>query len=140
MDQIREIFTYIDKDGSNLISKDEARELFERLENSNISESEYDALLAEIDKDNDGTVSFTEFIPLGKLLLENGITSEALKARSETRTLQESSSYTSDQLAQIRSIFDIVDTDGSGAIDIDELAAAMRQLGNRFLKYIIDFF
>jgi Ca2+-binding EF-hand superfamily protein len=62
-----------------------------------------------------------------------------LKSRSETNTFQESSSYTAEQLAQIRSIFDIVDTDGSGAIDIDELAAAMRQLGYqlRFFQLFI---
>jgi Ca2+-binding EF-hand superfamily protein len=69
MTEIREIFAYIDKDSSGIISKDEARELFEKLENANISESEYDALLAEIDKDNDGTVSFTEFIPLGNFCI-----------------------------------------------------------------------
>ncbi len=140
MNSIREIFNFVDSDGSGKVSKEEANFLFEKLQ---VSADETNAIWNEMDKDHSGSIEFEEFVILGKLLLDNGVTAaELLREAPEKPKLEEF--YTSEQLAQIRTIFgisftysytysqDMVDTDGSGAIDIDELAAAMRQFGKAF--------
>jgi calmodulin len=113
IEQIKEIFEFIDADGSGVISREEAKPLFDRL---HIGEDEIAGILEEMDKDNDGTIDLKEFMVLGKLLLDNGITAAELKKPIDDHKLEEKHLYTAEQLAQIRTIFDIVDTDGSGAI------------------------
>ena len=54
-------FNHFDKDRSGTISKDELREGLREGMAGNVPESEIEAILAEVDKDGDGTIDFKEF-------------------------------------------------------------------------------
>lgn len=54
-------FNHFDKDRSGTISKEELREGLRDGIAGTVPESEIEAILAEVDKDGDGTIDFQEF-------------------------------------------------------------------------------
>ena len=63
IDEYREIFNIFDETGDGTISNDEIGKVMEGL-GERLEPEEIDALIAEIDYDNDGEVDFDEFVCL----------------------------------------------------------------------------
>jgi len=87
-----------------------------------------------IDKDKSGSLNFEEFMILyDKLMTDPDIPEEMKKgakaSEREKLSKEDLPQLTEEQLAEYQQAFDIFDTDKSGAIDADELGAAMKKLG-----------
>ena len=63
IDEYREIFNIFDETGDGTISNDEIGKVMEGL-GERLEPEDIDALIAEIDYDNDGEVDFDEFVCL----------------------------------------------------------------------------
>lgn len=64
-DELLETFKVFDKDGNGYISLDELRDIINKLD-QNISDIEINEMLKEADDDNDGKLSFEEFVKIMK--------------------------------------------------------------------------
>ena len=64
-DELLETFKVFDKDGNGYISLDELKDIITRLD-ENISDLEVQEMLKEADDDNDGKLSFEEFVKVMK--------------------------------------------------------------------------
>ena len=62
-------FNYFDLDENGLISKDELAQIL-RKENPDITDEIIEFMMAEVDTDHDGTISFEEFINAMKIKFE----------------------------------------------------------------------
>jgi hypothetical protein len=110
-----------------------------------ISEQEFDRITNQcfVNGSKD-SLDVSDFLPIGSLLIQHHINLMTLKSPVNSgMTLSSvqlapnkpkekenlSSQFTPEQLIQLKSIFEMVDSDGSDGIDEDELRAAMRQFG-----------
>lgn len=59
--ELKEIFKVFDRDGNNLISSEEFRHIMNNLGES-LSVEETDEMFREVDGDNDGNITFEEFV------------------------------------------------------------------------------
>ena len=96
------IFDRIDEDGSGELDQDELRELCEQL-GREMSETELQKAMLQMDSDGGGTIGFEEFTVWFKALAEGD--------------------------NMLREVFDAVDMDGGGVLDRDEVGEVMTQLG-----------
>jgi Ca2+-binding EF-hand superfamily protein len=103
--EIRRVFNNFDKDGSGAITFDEVNEAFNTL-HKDYSENRIGQVLAQIDLNQDGYITFHEFLSLYKRLKQ--------KERQEQK---------------IRKAFEICDKDNSGHICLNELQRVMEQVG-----------
>jgi calmodulin len=65
--ELREAFRCIDLDGSGYISKEELKDMVQKIIGAEISEKEIDEMMDEADIDGDNLISFDEFV---KILVE----------------------------------------------------------------------
>jgi Ca2+-binding EF-hand superfamily protein len=65
--EIRVVFDSFDTDGNGLLDKDELKNAFKDFKGG-LTDKEVDTLIAEADTDNNGQVSFEEFVALIKKL------------------------------------------------------------------------
>ena len=64
-DELLETFKVFDKDGNGYITLDELKNIISKLDD-NISDLEVNEMLKEADDDNDGKISFEEFVKIMK--------------------------------------------------------------------------
>merc|ERR1712226_562965 len=100
-----EVFTFFDQNNDGQIELEELILVFERL-GVKVTVEELKARIDEIDGNQDGKVSFTEFVSL---------------MESTVMDLQDN--------ARLKEAFAIFDSDGNGEIDIEELSNIMHKLG-----------
>jgi len=62
-DETRAAFNVFDKDGSGTISAEELRQVMKSL-GENLTDAEIDEMIAEADKDRNGTIDYEEFVQL----------------------------------------------------------------------------
>jgi Ca2+-binding EF-hand superfamily protein len=64
-------FNFFDRDGSGTISKEELHAVL-KIDNPDITEEIVEYMIQEVDLNNDGTVSFDEFIKMMKVIDDSG--------------------------------------------------------------------
>ena len=106
IDEYREIFNIFDETGDGTISNDEIGKVMEGL-GERLEPEEIDALIAEIDYDNDGEVDFDEFVCLMVKTIN-----QADKAEEE-----------------LVMVFNQFDVDGNGEIDARDLEHVLNDMG-----------
>jgi calmodulin len=110
--EFKEAFGVFDKDGSGTITVDELDAVMKGL-GHNPTKQELDAIFAEVDKDGNGKIDFSEFLTM--MSPKAGQYDEA-----------------------IMNTFKSFDKDGSGKISHAELKAAMAQMGAKMSDAEID--
>lgn len=106
--EIRELFDMFDKNKDGHISTSELGTVFRGL-GQNPTEKDLKEMVAECDKNGNGTVEINEFCDL---------MGDKLKDKSTTQE-------------ELREAFKVFDRDGNGFVDFKELKAAMKQLGEK---------
>eukprot|EP01119_Soliformovum_irregulare_P010536 TRINITY_DN259_c4_g1_i7.p1 TRINITY_DN259_c4_g1~~TRINITY_DN259_c4_g1_i7.p1 ORF type:complete len:600 (+),score=296.33 TRINITY_DN259_c4_g1_i7:202-1800(+) len=81
-----------------------------------------------MDLDGDGTIDFEEFCR------GFGVASGSQEQNEEYHPEPEDLEFTPAQMEQMQTIFQVVDADGSGYIDVDEMSAAMLQIGKELSR------
>ncbi|KAL2167127.1 hypothetical protein VTG60DRAFT_1681 [Thermothelomyces hinnuleus] len=112
--QYKQVFEIFDKDGTGDITADELGQVMREL-GLNPSEAELRDLVSEVDINNDGVISFEEFLAL---------MSQTVK---EVDTEQE-----------LLNAFKVFDKDGSGTISSDELRNVLKSLGENLTDQELD--
>ena len=113
LDEVRELFDEIDEDGGGSLDKNELRQLLEKL-GLEVTDERVDSIFREMDADGEGAVELQEFLWWWK------------KAGKEFR---EKLTKLKDEMAEVKSLFDQFDKDGSGEIGEDEISGLMQMLG-----------
>ena len=103
--KIRQAFSSFDKDGNGAITLEEINKAFDSL-HKHYSENNIKHVLAHVDLNQDGYITFHEFLSLYKRLLQ--------KERQERK---------------MKKAFQIFDSDNSGHISLNELKNVMEQVG-----------
>jgi len=127
---MRAIFDKIDTDGNGTLDRDEVAACMKLLRPSrfmDIQLAEMDGrdeiaeVMAQMDDDGDGTVTFEEFSAWWKAggSLTNAEREEKARLRKERYS----------KTGAIRTVFEELDEDGSGALDRDEVRKAVTKLG-----------
>ena len=62
IDKLRKHFRFYDKSGEGLISREELKNMMNKISEKNMSEMEINDLMDKIDQDNSGSISFEEFL------------------------------------------------------------------------------
>lgn len=112
--KFKEVFSRFDKNGDNTINTQELGAVMQAL-GQDISEDELKMLIAQVDTDGDGVISFQEFL-------------EAMVKRMK--------SWGSEQ--EMREVFRAFDLNGDGHISVDELKQAMAKLGELLSQEELD--
>jgi len=101
---VDEVFAFVDQNGDGTITRTEVRECFNKLEdNDNVSETELDMIMEDLDKNRNGFVTKSEF---------------------KTWYLHSEGHVTS----QIRKVFDKFDSDMSGKVNRLELSEMLKEI------------
>jgi Ca2+-binding EF-hand superfamily protein len=134
---LRAVFNSLDSDGNGTLDRDEVRAAFTKLGHVFESRSKLDDAMYEMDTDCSGTVSFDEFANYWRagLKLSKVINvAVSLELEAATRTAQRESAASLMQALEtvaptaMRQLFDSVDTDNSGTLDVEEVARFIRKL------------
>ena len=110
IETFRQSFAMFDKDGSGYISTDELKAMLTKFGDTPTDE-EMKAILERIDQNGDGRISFEEFIVVHK--------DRTLSSTSEGDETEE----------DMMNAFKMLDTDGSGFIEVAELKEVLRAQG-----------
>lgn len=125
--KLRTIFDDVDTDGGGSIDKDEVKRLARTLFDTDLTPLELKRAMKEMDPDGSGEVDFNEFCewyfgdgPFRKKV-------EDMQKRREAEWLkimemEQAEAARLNKLAWLRGMFNSVDKDGSGAIDVSEVA------------------
>jgi calmodulin len=105
--EFKEAFSLFDKDGDGTISTKELGTVMRAL-GQNPTEAELGDMIAEVDKDNNGTIEFNEFLALMEKKIGDNDTEE-----------------------EIKEAFRVFDKDGTGTISVAELRHVMTTLGEK---------
>eukprot|EP00640_Fibrocapsa_japonica_P006837 CAMPEP_0113941546 /NCGR_PEP_ID=MMETSP1339-20121228/7439_1 /TAXON_ID=94617 /ORGANISM="Fibrocapsa japonica" /LENGTH=158 /DNA_ID=CAMNT_0000945721 /DNA_START=111 /DNA_END=587 /DNA_ORIENTATION=+ /assembly_acc=CAM_ASM_000762 len=111
LQEFREIFNLVDRDGGGTITKEELGELMDTL-GIDASPEEIDLMINEIDQDNNGEIDFQEFV--------------AVMSRKVNAT------YTSDQVKNAFKVFE--GNSAPGYIKVDALLKALMTYGSEKLS------
>eukprot|EP01047_Picozoa_sp_COSAG01_P077933 COSAG01_NODE_14217_length_1482_cov_0.761388_1_plen_462_part_10 len=104
-EEVASFFAEIDDDGSGLLDRDEVKLLLEKL-GKIPTQGELDVAMSEMDADNSGQVDLSEFLAWWKRV--------GAEARAEMTKV-------SDNMNQLRELFEKLDADGSGSLEHDEI-------------------
>ncbi|XP_008583914.1 PREDICTED: calmodulin-like protein 5 [Galeopterus variegatus] len=108
-------FSTFDKNGDGTINTQELGVVMETL-GMKLSEAELQVIIAQVDTDHDGAISFQEFLAaITKRTKAWGSSEEALRAA-----------------------FRVFDLDGDGHITVDELKQAMAEMGEQLQQEELD--
>lgn len=131
--KLKKTFDIFDKDGSGTISTTEVGEVLKKL-GQNLTQSQVQELISDIDINRDGELSFEEFCSLGIISIDNEGQNQELmqifkkfdKNGDGCIDVQEMSSEAMSVLGttlsneEILEMFRIADKDGSGQLDYEE--------------------
>lgn len=105
---LRKAFALFDRDGTGTIDREELEQCLNSV-GIHPTPAEMDALYSSMDTDGDGKIDFAEFM-------------DAMVGEFEEQELEE-------ELKDVRDMFALVDTDGSGRLSPEELKNAIRAMG-----------
>lgn len=109
--EYREAFTLVDKDGDGRITTAELSNVMQFLKNS-VSQEQVEVMINQADIDGNGTVEFDEFLKM---------MARRKQQPDESKSLDD----------QMREFFKVFDRDGNGFIDAQELHYTMTNLGEK---------
>ena len=133
---LTEVFRGADKDDSGTLDNMEFKALL-REANLGLTSKDINVIMEDVDLNNDGEISFNEFVPTMVLLLRG------YEAKRAAHSADESVSTTLSEVAEnlvcrgrsraeignaLREVFRAFDRDNSGALDKKEFHAALQQL------------
>eukprot|EP01051_Picozoa_sp_SAG22_P007203 SAG22_NODE_498_length_9728_cov_12.354346_1_plen_1377_part_00 len=120
--RVQTLFDEIDDDGSGELDREEVGQLLGKLSGTRCTPDELDAAMAELDEDDDGDVTFKEFLQWWNAIrADRAVSPWAVIINMRNRELQEEE--------ELRTLFESIDTDGGGTIDADELLKLTSDLG-----------
>merc|ERR1719189_3560264 len=111
MEEYREIFSFFDRDGGGTITSVELGQVM-RTFGWNPSEGDLQEMIAEIDQDGNGSISFNEFLYL------------MTKSVHEDGDIEE----------EIREAFRVFDREGHGFITVPDLCQVLTTLGDKLTE------
>jgi Ca2+-binding EF-hand superfamily protein len=116
------IFDSFDRDKSGSVDRDELDQAMDMM-GMDIKPSELDLMIAQVDTDGSGTISFDEFL----LLYYN----QANENKPYAVPLKIMGSFSFETVQEFRKVFQDLDTDNSGTVDVDEIATMFKKLGEK---------
>ena len=129
MAAMRRTFEDLDQDDSGLLSRNEVCSMIARL-GEDPSDKRVDAAMEAMDRDRSGQVDFDEFTKWWKMQPDPTLTTGAEKVQQRLQErIRELDGLASEQEANILYAFELIDADGSGRLDGQEVQAAMRKMG-----------
>lgn len=137
--ELEDAFNMLDKDGSGTLSKDELIEGYRMIYGDNFNEAEVDALINMADENDDGVISYSEWL-MTAMNRQKILTNEKLEAafqgfdvdKSNTVSFQEiqnflfGTKHINEDL--LREIISKVDADKDGDITFDQFKTLMFEL------------
>jgi Ca2+-binding EF-hand superfamily protein len=126
--ELKRLFDTFDLDASGSISLNELRTALKNL-GEYTDELKLLRLLQEADSDGSGDIDFAEFSNIVLSLRTDAETSIFTQIIKKHKTMVQFCNFTRDKLLKMRKEFDRFDADKSGQIDVKELEAALRNLG-----------
>jgi Ca2+-binding EF-hand superfamily protein len=142
---LHEVFAEQDTDGNGYLTIDEFKACLShgRL---GFTDDQVQGVLANVDADNDGRVTYTEFIPIAfDMLLKTVVAAMRAdaEASADARAKAEEilvKGLTQEELqAQLNEIFQAADTDGSGRLDAAEFKTALEDAELGFTEKEIEY-
>uniref|UniRef100_A0A7S3CKP9 EF-hand domain-containing protein n=1 Tax=Strombidium rassoulzadegani TaxID=1082188 RepID=A0A7S3CKP9_9SPIT len=137
--ELEDAFNSLDKDGSGALSKEELIEGYRMIYGDNYNEAEIDALLNMADENDDGVISYSEWL-MTAMNRQKILTHEKLEAAFQGLDIDHSNSvsvaeiknflFGSKQLEEsyLQEVFRKVDADEDGDITLDQFKALMFEL------------
>eukprot|EP01050_Picozoa_sp_SAG11_P032905 SAG11_NODE_10919_length_796_cov_1.411765_1_plen_186_part_01 len=120
--RVEALFNDIDDDGGGTLDREEVGHLLSRLSGGDVADQELSAAMSELDADGDGEISFDEFLEWWqRVRQERAGSTWGLSINVRNRELQEKE--------DLHELFKLIDTDGSDAIDVEELGQLTNDLG-----------
>lgn len=137
--ELEDAFNLLDKDGSGQLDKEELIEGYRMIYGDNFNESEVDALLNMADENDDGVISYSEWL-MTAMNRQKILTHEKLEAafqgfdidKSNTVSIKEISNFlfTSKHIDEdmLNQVISKVDTDKDGDITLEQFKQLMFDL------------
>ncbi|XP_037948978.1 uncharacterized protein LOC119680298 [Teleopsis dalmanni] len=135
--EYRDIFKVFDKDGNGYITAKELKDVMESL-GANVTQTQLQELIQEVDLDGNGTIDFSEFLILMSRQ-KKGAVGYRINVKSKRAAVDrfvETASkrmrikrLTPEQIAKFKEAFSLFDKDSDGNITQNELETVMRSLG-----------
>lgn len=140
---IHDLFNEQDRDGNRTLDREEFRAVFNNLGNKlGLKKNDIRRILAEADRDENGRISYREFIPVAVSIIESIVAKWALRKNEE----KQAAAYKNAELqiyhgmpeheldAILSEIFRKADKDGNGALDADEFEKCLQDIHLGFTR------
>ena len=137
--ELEDAFNLLDKDGSGQLDKEELIEGYRMIYGDNYNESEIDALLNMADENDDGVISYSEWL-MTAMNRQKILTHEKLEAAFQGFDVDKSNSVSIEEISNflfnskhidenlLRDVISKVDTDKDGDISLDQFKRLMFDL------------
>lgn len=109
--------------GSEHLRTDEVFPLYPLLKEFYSSDLEFEGKAMELDTNKEGTITWEQFLPIGRQLVDAGHKLDDIKKQVFGETAME---FSQEQMSKLRGIFHFMDEDSSGRIDELELLGSFR--------------
>lgn len=109
--------------GSEYLRTDEVFPLFPLLKEFYSSDLEFERKAMELDTNKEGTITWEQFVPIGRQLVDAGYKINDIKKQVFGETAME---FSQEQMNKLRGIFHFMDEDSSGRIDELELLGSFQ--------------
>lgn len=136
-DLIHTLFREQDADGNRTLDRHEFKMVFNKLGSKlGLRKNDVRRILAEADRDDNGQISYAEFIPVAVSIIETIVAKQRLREqevrRSQVKAQAANHVYhgmPADELAEmLAEIFREADADGNGTLDVDEFEKCLRDI------------